>query len=132
MFSKIRDAVNKLIVTELEKHGVEGIVPSHGGILANLYQQNEVSVKELAEKVNRTQPTVTVLVDKLVKLGYVERVKSKEDSRVTLIKLTDKGLRLEPIFQEVSNRLNETIYGGLADTEKEQLEELLDKVLQRF
>jgi hypothetical protein len=63
---KIRDAVNNLILSEFNKHGVDGIAPSHGDILVCLYEKNGLSVKELAEKIHRTQPTVTVLIDKLM------------------------------------------------------------------
>ena len=132
MVGKIRDAVNNLILSELHKHSVNGIAPSHGDILVCLYQKNGLSVKELAKKIHRTQPTVTVLIDKLQKLGYVERIKSKEDSRITLIHLTEKGTQLEPIFREISEKLNTVIYGGLMNIEKEQLEHLLEKVLKRF
>jgi DNA-binding MarR family transcriptional regulator len=132
MVGKIRDAVNNLILSELDKHDVKGIAPSHGDILVSLYQKNGLSVRELSEKIHRTQPTVTVLIDKLQKLGYVERVKSWEDSRVTLIKLTEKGAQLESTFREISEKLNRVIYGGLTDTEKEQVEHLLEKILKRF
>ena len=132
MVGKIRDAVNNLILSELNKHGVNGIAPSHGDILMCLYEKNSLSVKELAEKIHRTQPTVTVLIDKLQKLGYVERIKSWEDNRVTLIKLTEKGVHLKPIFREISKKLNTVIYGGLKDNEKEQVEYLLEKILKRF
>lgn len=50
-------------------------------------------MKELAEKIFRKKPTVTVLVDKLVTLGYVIKEKSKADSRVTFIKLTEKRIK---------------------------------------
>ncbi|PQP89191.1 MarR family transcriptional regulator [Paenibacillus sp. AR247] len=86
----------------------------------------------LSEKIDRTQPTVTVLVNKLEKVGYVRKVKSKEDSRMTLVSLTPKGKELEPVFQEVSARLNETIYGGLSDKEQVQLESLLEQIFKRF
>jgi DNA-binding MarR family transcriptional regulator len=132
LVGKIRDAVNNLILSELNKLGVHGIAPSHGDILVCLYEKNGLSVKELAEKIHRTQPTVTVLVDKLQKLGYVQRLKSWEDSRVTLINLTENGIVLEPIFRGISEKLNTVIYGGLADTEKEQVEYLLEKILKRF
>ncbi|RNB79728.1 MarR family transcriptional regulator [Brevibacillus fluminis] len=132
MISKIRDSVNKMIVSELEKNGVEGIVSSHGDILSLLYRVDGISVKVLAEKIHRTQPTVSVLVDKLEKLGYVERRKSEEDSRVTLVALTKKGQTLEPIFAKVSEELNELLYGGLTDDEKELFESLLERVFQRF
>lgn len=89
-------------------------------------------IKELTQKISRQQPTVTVLIDKLVKLGYVERKKEGEDSRITLIYLTDKGKALEPVFEEISNKLKEIIYGGLKDEEKEQLEYQLEHVKNRL
>jgi DNA-binding MarR family transcriptional regulator len=73
MVGKIRDTVNNFILSELTKHGVEGIAPSHGDILVCLYKKNGLSMKKLAEKIHRTQPTVTVLIDKLQKLVFVER-----------------------------------------------------------
>ncbi|CAI8767565.1 Transcriptional regulator [Brevibacillus sp. IT-7CA2] len=132
LISHIRDVVNKLIISELEKHGVEGIVPSHGDILLCLYKHDNVTMKELAEYIHRTKPTVTVLVNKLVACGYVIREKDVNDNRITYIKLTQRGMELQPIFQEVSNRIREMMYGGLSETEGELLENLLEKVLQRF
>ncbi|EJL24946.1 MarR family winged helix-turn-helix transcriptional regulator [Brevibacillus sp. BC25] len=132
LISHIRDVVNKLIISELEKHGVEGIVPSHGDILLCLYKHDNVTMKELAEYIHRTKPTVTVLINKLVACGYVIREKDVNDNRITYIKLTQRGMELQPIFQEVSNRIREMMYGGLSETEGELLENLLEKVLQRF
>ncbi|GIO53730.1 MarR family winged helix-turn-helix transcriptional regulator [Paenibacillus cineris] len=132
MFSKIRNAINTTIVSELEQRGIEGIVSSHGDILWALYIQDMQPITVLSEKIDRTQPTVTVLVNKLEKLGYVRKVKSKGDSRMTLVSLTPKGKELEPVFQEVSARLNETIYGGLSDKEQVQLESLLEQIFKRF
>ncbi|MGN7166678.1 MarR family winged helix-turn-helix transcriptional regulator [Paenibacillus cellulositrophicus] len=132
MFSKIRNAINTMIVSELEQRGIEGIVSSHGEILWALYIQDMQPITVLSEKIDRTQPTATVLVNKLEKLGYVHKVKSKEDSRITLVSLTPKGKELEPVFQEVSARLNETIYGGLSDKEQVQLESLLEQIFKRF
>ncbi|OGX61622.1 MAG: transcriptional regulator, partial [Paenibacillus sp. RIFOXYA1_FULL_44_5] len=82
--------------------------------------------------INRTQPTVTVLVDKLELLGYVTRYKTEEDRRVTVIRLTDKGRELEPIFHKVSKQLNEVLYGDLMEDQKKQLEFLLEHLLNRF
>jgi DNA-binding Lrp family transcriptional regulator len=67
-------------------------------------------MKDLADKIHRTKPTVTVLVDKLVELGYVTKEKSYEDSRVTYISLTEKGAALKPVFTEISDTLNALVY----------------------
>ncbi|MDM5280047.1 MarR family winged helix-turn-helix transcriptional regulator [Paenibacillus silvae] len=132
MIARIRDHVNKRIVHELEQHEVTGIVPSHGDVLMFLYREETLSIKMLAERVQRTQPTVTVLVNKLEKLGYVERNKSADDSRVTMIRLTEQGKRLEPIFREVSDQINQIIYADLSEEQSEQLEQLLSMIVRRL
>lgn len=132
MIARIRDHVNKRIVHELEQHEVTEIVPSHGDVLMFLYREETLSIKMLAERVQRTQPTVTVLVNKLEKLGYVERSKSADDSRVTMIRLTEQGKRLEPIFREVSDQINQIIYADLSEEQSEQLEQLLSMIVRRL
>lgn len=132
LIARIRDHVNKRIVQELEQHDVTGIVPSHGDILMFLYREDSLSIKMLAERVHRTQPTVTVLVNKLEKLGYVERSKSAEDSRVTLIRLTVQGQQLKPIFEQVSETIQDMVYGGMTDEQAEQLESLLIGIVHKL
>ncbi|MBY0220743.1 MULTISPECIES: MarR family winged helix-turn-helix transcriptional regulator [Paenibacillus] len=132
LIARIRDHVNKRIVQELEQHDVTGIVPSHGDILMFLYREDSLSIKMLAERVHRTQPTVTVLVNKLEKLGYVERSKSAEDSRVTLIRLTEQGQQLKPIFEQVSETIQDMVYGGMTDEQAEQLESLLIGIVHKL
>lgn len=132
LIARIRDHVNKRIVQELEQHDVTGIVPSHGDILMFLYREDSLSIKMLAERVHRTQPTVTVLVNKLEKLGYVERSKSAEDSRVTLIRLTEQGQQLKPIFEQVSETIQDMVYGGMTEEQAEQLESLLIGIVHKL
>lgn len=126
--SRITESANRLIVKELEARGVRGIVPSHGGILSLLFTGERHTMRELAEKIHRTKPTVTVLVDKLVDLGYVAKEKSPEDSRVTYLQLTDAGRALQPIMAAVSAQLNAVVYAGLSEAEAELVERLLEKI----
>jgi len=126
--SRITDKAHRLIIRELENNGVYGIVPSHGGILALLFNGEKYTMKDLAEKIHRTKPTVTVLVDKLVVLDYVTKEKSHEDSRITFIKLTEKGYALQPIFKAVSDKLNAVVYDGIADEDAEYAEQILEKI----
>ncbi len=59
---------------------------------------------DIAKEVFLSQATVTSIVDRLSKAGFVRREKSDEDRRVINIYLTDKGLeRLDntpPLLQE--------------------------------
>lgn len=120
--SRIREKADRFFVKELEARGIAGIVPSHGAILMVLFSGGEHTMKDLAEKIRRTKPTVTVLVDKLAECGYVTKVKSLEDNRVTFIKLTAEGMALQPTFEDISDGLSDLVYGCLTDREALDLE----------
>lgn len=132
LMSRITENANKLIISELKKRGVTGIVPSHGGILSCLFNEEKYTMKDLSEKIHRTKPTVTVLVDKLVTLGYVIKEKSENDSRITFISLTEEGKNLQPIFNEVSDELNDVVYKNLSEETINMLQENVTLILQNF
>jgi DNA-binding MarR family transcriptional regulator len=129
LISKIHEKGNTFIIEALKKNGATGLVPSHGDILVCLYQQDKMTMKDIADKIHRTRPTVTVLVDKLEKLGYAKREVSSEDSRYTYIVLTKKGKDFKPIFEKISNDLNDMLYKNLSMSEADKLEQLLKKVI---
>jgi MarR family transcriptional regulator, organic hydroperoxide resistance regulator len=89
-------------------------------------------MKEIAEKINRKQPTVTVLVDKLLEYGYVIKEKDDEDSRIINICLTKKGEDFRSIFFEISEKLNKKIHKGLTEKEADLFENLLKRVLSKW
>lgn len=130
LISKIHEKGNRFIIEELKNNGAEGLVPSHGDILVCLYKNGKMTMKDIANSIHRTKPTVTVLVDKLEKLGYLKREASDEDSRSTNIVLTQKGEDFQATFEKISKNLNEMLYKNLSDKEIEILEELLKKIIK--
>ena len=128
LISKIHEKGNHFIIEELKKYEANGLVPSHGDILVCLYSQDKMTMKDIADKIHRTRPTVTVLVDKLEKLGYLKREISKEDNRYTYIVLTKKGQEFKPVFEQISNDLTDMLYKNLSDKESDILENLLQKI----
>ena len=128
LVSKIHEKGNRFIVEELKNNGAEGLVPSHGDILVCLYKNGKMTMKDIANSIHRTKPTVTVLVDKLEKLGYIKREASDEDNRSTNIVLTQKGEGFKVIFEKISNELNKMLYKNLSAEESELIEKLLRKV----
>ncbi len=129
LISKIHEKGNKFIIQELNSIGVTDLAPSHGDILAMLYQYNKLTMKDIAEKIHRTKPTVTILVNKLEKLGFVKREKSSEDSRITYIMLTSKSEDFKPIFEKISKDLNKMLFKNLTNNEVQLLDELLEKMI---
>lgn len=130
LISKIHEKGNRFIIEELKNNGAEGLVPSHGDILVCLYKNSKMTMKDIANCIHRTKPTVTVLVDKLEKLGYLKREVSNEDSRCTNIVLTQKGEDFQTTFEKISKNLNEMLYKNLSPEESELIEKLLRKALK--
>ncbi len=128
LIARIRRKGNKLIIKELKKHNIKGLDTSHGDIIGALFMKNVLTMNELANIIEKDKSTVTALINKLANLGYVERVKSEIDNRVTFITLTKKSKALWPVFMNISEKLLSTVYKGFSDTEKDMLIKLLSKI----
>ena len=128
LISKIHEKGNRFIIEELKNNGAEGLVPSHGDILVCLYKNGKMTMKDIANCIHRTKPTVTVFVDKLEKLGYLKRAASDKDSRSTYVILTQKGEDFKATFDQISKNLNKMLNKNLSENEVKLLEELLKKM----
>lgn len=115
------------IVRELEKAGLHGVVPSHGDILAQLFSHDSCKMSELARFIRRSKSTLTVLVEKLEKGGYVQRSQDPGDQRGVRVRLTDKGWALKPVVEEISSGLERMLLERLTREELRTLEALLAK-----
>lgn len=130
--SRIKERAEKFLLSELESAGCGEMSPSHGDILAVLFASDGIKMQETAKKIHRTKATTTVLIDKLEKSGFVKRVKSSQDSRCTNVILTPKGTAFKPVFEQISEKLNNTAFYGFTGGEKAMLEELLEKMRKNF
>ena len=130
--SLLRDRAYSYLTSELGKKGISGIEPSHGVILRSLFEKGPLPMTELARLTSRTKPTVTVLVNKLEKRGYVKRSRDPEDGRVFLVSLTEKASGLAEDLGAVSRGMRETLFSGFDEDEKQTLAGLIEKAVKNF
>jgi len=132
LISRIKEVSNIFIISELEKIGMKGIVPSHGGIIVTLIEHKELTMTEIAEKINKDRSTVTTLVKKLNKIGVTETKKNENDQRSNFVFLTPEGRKLEEGFKKISERLYEIQFNGVTEEEKEIFRKILNKIYDNF
>jgi len=120
---------NCLISEELGKRGHTNLAPTHGDILAKLYAEGTQPMGALAKKIHRKKNTLTTLIKKLEKAGYVKRTTASEDSRVILVSLTSKGEAFRKDFEEVSKVLLSTVWKDMPQIDKETLVAGLEKIV---
>jgi len=106
------------INSHLVKNGYEGIVPSHGEIILMLKQHKTLKMGELASLIQKDPSTVTTLVKKLEKKGFVLLAKGTDDRRATVAELTPQGETLYNTIITLSQNLYTQIYEGISKDDR--------------
>jgi MarR family transcriptional regulator, organic hydroperoxide resistance regulator len=131
--SSTRKKMNKFIESQIKEKEIEGLIPSHGNILTNLYDyQDRMTMKEIARRIGRDKSTVTALVNKLEKLGFLTKVDSEDDHRTVYLELTEKGNQMEQKYRKISEEVVARAYTGFSEEEKSELLRLLKKLNNNF
>jgi DNA-binding MarR family transcriptional regulator len=78
-----------------------GLLNSHLFLMFALKKTGESTPTEQARLLHVTKPNVTILVDKLERLGYVDRLPSAANRRTYLLRLTEKGEEFIKTHMEV-------------------------------
>lgn len=124
-------AVSRLVIQKykplLDKLGVT--YPQYL-VLMVLWEQDEVAIKEISEKLFLETNTLTPLLKRMQANELIERNRSKKDERIVSISLTKKGQKL----QEKAMNIPEQLFCALDCMAIEkadiiQLKVILDKML---
>ncbi|MBP5225190.1 MAG: MarR family transcriptional regulator [Lachnospiraceae bacterium] len=70
-----------------------------------LWEERQVNVKTLGERLYLDSGTLTPLLKSLEQKGYVTRTRSKEDERVLIAAVTEQGLSLREELKDVPEKL---------------------------
>jgi DNA-binding MarR family transcriptional regulator len=132
LISTVRARAYRFIQRELDSRGMKGLAPSHGAILGVLFRHDEISMSDMADRIDRDKSTVTTLVQKLAEHGYVTRRKDPGDTRITYIRLTPAGRALEGSFRSISRSLLRKTYRGFAKRERREVMDLLVRILRNW
>ncbi len=90
------------------------------------------TVTDIAHRLDITKASVTVGVNKLVKLGYVTKTQSSEDKLVFHIQLTEAGQQLVRVKAQALKTYEAFIFAALSDDETQNFEAILTKLVNRF
>lgn len=78
-------------------------------------------ISELAEVLNITLPSVTVAINKLMKKGYVEKVRGEEDGRIVYVSLTRQGRRIDSAHRYFHESMVRSIIRDMTESEMQAL-----------
>ncbi|MBN2604223.1 MAG: winged helix-turn-helix transcriptional regulator [Bacilli bacterium] len=125
---EVRLAMNKFLkmyfdscAEVYEEINMDRITGRQFKFLKEIHLRKEVTLTELARHFKVSKPYMTEVINKFEESKIIEKTKSKNDKRVSLITLTDVGRTLATSNVLESARAVEKIYERLSPSEVEHL-----------
>ena len=98
-------------------------------VLMVLWEYESINVGKLGEILYLDAGTLTPLLKRLEKAGYVTRQRSKDDERVTIISITSEGEELKEKCKDIPLKFSSK-GSAIDDSEAKELYRLLYKFLE--
>jgi len=130
----ISKVCQKLIINlqkAFSESGVE-VTPIQVMLLFFLQKNDGLSLTQISQGLMLENPTVTGLIDRLEKLGYVKRSDHPNDRRVYLVHITEKGNKVANKALPIIKKLNEEIKKGYSKEEIENFKKVLIGAFNKF
>ena len=96
--------------------------------LLRIYEKVSTRVGVLSKEMHVSAPTITGVIDRLLRHGYIKRTHDKEDRRVVNVELTNKG---KSLVEQTLSEINKRWYRILVHLSQEERENYL-RILRRI
>ena len=129
LFAQICKLKHARIHTHLEALGLYRGQPS---VLQALWEQEGLMHTELARRLQVQPATITKMLKRMEKAGFVERRPDPEDQRVSRVYLTEAGRAVRADVQQVWRKLDEEAFAGLTPEERAQVRRLFVQIRENL
>jgi|SRR5262245_18318913 len=127
-FIKLNRAVDSLAARLQPGLAQAGLTSGQLAVLEALLHRGPMSQRELGQKLLRSSPNMTTVIDNLERTGLLRRRRGGKDRRVALVSLTSAGRRrIERAFPAHARRIADLLAALSAD-EQDELGRLCKKL----
>jgi len=99
-------------------------------VLRHLWDEDGLTPREIADRLDVEMPTVTRTVQRMVRDGLVQRRAHPGDARSVRIYLTKRGSDLRPVLTEIVGEQTERALRGFSAQERSEFAELLERLAE--
>ncbi len=105
-----------------------GLYRGQPPVLRALSEQEGLKHTELAERLRVTPATITRMLQRMEKAGFVERRPDPEDQRISRVYLTEAGRGVQSALREVVRTMEAETFAGFSQEEQALLRRLLEGI----
>lgn len=132
LVGKIKQIQGRVFEKLLTDHGISEFNGAQGRILFVLWDQDDIPIRELADKTGLAKTTLTSMLDRLERSGHILRIADPKDRRSMRIRLTEQARGLREQYDAVSAEMSELFYQGFSDEEILKFEKNLRMILDNL
>lgn len=132
LISQIKQVQGRVFEKILANSGIDEFNGAQGRILYVLWQEDGLPIVEISRRTGLAKTTLTSMLDRLEKSGFLTRTPSKGDRRQFIIQLTQKAWDLSLQYNKVSDEMGELFYAGFTNDEIEGFENMLNRILKNL
>lgn len=109
-----------------------GLYPGQQFVLCALWKDEGLTHSELANHLHVSPATITKGLERMEHAGFLERRVDPEDQRVSRVYLTEAGRQIQEDVEEIWTELEQVTLQGFNDTERQVLEQLLQRLCENL
>ena len=132
LISRIHQVGGRMFDKLLSEADIDAFNGAQGRILYVLWQEDGVSISEIAQRTGLANTTLTSMIDRLEEAELIRREAVPGDRRRQRIVLTEKARALKDDYERISQRMNDLYYVGFTEEEYAQLEGYLLRILSNL
>ena len=132
LISKIKQISGRIFDKKLKKHDINDLNTAQGRIIFSLWKHDNVPISELVKQTALGKTTLSSMLDRLEKSGYIITKPDKSDKRKTRISLSGKSQAIKDRHEAVSREMTELFYEGLSEAEIDEFEKTLRHILSNL
>jgi MarR family 2-MHQ and catechol resistance regulon transcriptional repressor len=128
LWDRLSRAYDKVRKAQVKQMSGQKLTAPQFNVLDVLKRQGPMPLKRISEELMVTGANITCVVDNLEKEDLVRRVHSKEDRRIIMAELTEKGKeKIDQIIPQYVENMS-TITSVLSENEQRELTRLLQRL----
>jgi DNA-binding MarR family transcriptional regulator len=105
-----------------------GLYRGQPSVLQALWEGEGLMHTDLARRLRVQPATITKMLQRMEKAGFVERRPDPDDQRVSRVYLTEAGQAVQADVQQVWRRLEEEAFAGFTLEERAQLRRFFQRI----
>jgi DNA-binding MarR family transcriptional regulator len=109
-----------------------GLYEGQPALLRSLWTQEGLTHADLARRLRVRPATVTKMIQRMEKSGFVERRPDPADQRLSRVYLTDAGRLVQEKVHQVWHTLEKDAFAGLDDGERARLRQFFRQIRENL